>query len=103
MTLFPRSKTQSSLSLAQLLFLVSISEWNVLWEVFSTSETEQEGGILTSAAECLTHIRLANASQTKTGQFVRSTRILHSIPLADPCYVIIPIRISVGLVTFDLD
>lgn len=68
---FPRSKTLNSAFLAQLLFLVSVSERNVLWEVFNTSETEQEeGGILTSAAECVACIRSAKASQTKTVLFV---------------------------------
>lgn len=68
---FPKSKTLNSSLLAQLLFLVSVYERNVLWEVFNTSETEQEeGGILTSAAECLTCIRSAKASQTKTVLFV---------------------------------
>ncbi|KAF3838795.1 hypothetical protein F7725_010563 [Dissostichus mawsoni] len=48
-------------------YSLCLSEWNVLWEVFNTSETEQEeGGILTSAAECLARIRSAKASQTKT-------------------------------------
>lgn len=43
-----------------------ISEWNVLWEVFNTSETKQEKGvILTRAAECLRRIRLANAAQRR--------------------------------------
>ena len=41
-------------------YSLCLSEWNVLWEVFNTSETEQEeGGILTSAGECLARIRSA--------------------------------------------
>lgn len=40
----PRAKPLNSSFLAQLLFLVSVSERNVLWEVFNTSETEQEEG-----------------------------------------------------------
>lgn len=80
--LSPRRKTLNYSFLTQLLFLVSVSHWNVLWEVFNTSETEQEeGGILTSAAECLIRIRSANASQTKTVLFVsRSTRNLQGYP-----------------------
>lgn len=86
----PEAKLLNSSFLAQLLFLVSVSHWNVLWEVFNTSETEQEeGGILTSAAECFVRIRSANASQTKTVLFVRrSTRNLQNIPLADSHYMI---------------
>lgn len=63
---------------ARLLFPASVLERNVLWEVFNTSETEQEeGGFLTSAAECPTRFRSANAPQTKAVLFVRrSTRIL---------------------------
>lgn len=37
--------------LAQLLFLVSVRGRNVLWEVFNTSETEQEeGGVLSRSS-----------------------------------------------------
>lgn len=73
---------------AQLLFLVCFSVRNVLWEVVNTSETKQEeGDILTFAAESLTRIRSANASQTKSVLFMRSTRILS---LADSQYMINP-------------
>lgn len=40
----PRSIALNSSLLAQLFFLVSDSGWNVLWEVFNTSEAEQEAG-----------------------------------------------------------
>lgn len=68
----------------------------MLWEVFNTSETEQEeGGILTSAAECLARIRSAKASQTKTVLLVRrSARMLPRILLADSHYMISPFLIK---------
>lgn len=74
MTFFfsPGAKLLNSSVLAQLLFLVSVSERNVLWEVFNTSETEQEEGLtLSPAAEWLARIRSTKASQTKTVLFVR--------------------------------
>lgn len=41
-TTTPRSKALNSPLLAHFFFLVSVSERNVLWEVFNTSETKQE-------------------------------------------------------------
>lgn len=90
MTYPPMDETQNSSLLTQMLFLMSVSQRNVLWELLSTSETEQEErGTLNPAAECLTCIRSTKDSQTKTVLFVwRGGQEFCSIPLPDSHYMI---------------
>lgn len=64
----------------------AVSERNVRWEVFNTSETEQEEGVtLNPPAECLVCIRSTRSLTNKDCSVcVRtSARILQSICLAD--------------------
>ena len=104
MTRFKVSEILDSSLLTLPLLLVADSQWNVLREVFDTSETEQEeGGILGSAAECLARIRSANASQTKAVLLERSSsRVVQRVPLADSHYIYIYISLQSACLHFDL-